>query len=669
MFKKLNFRNAEREAFKRGRALYNQKKYSEAAVQLQQAADGRERTLGRDHEDTLDSTYWLGLALYNQKKYSDAAVQLQQAADGLERILGRDYKNTLDSTYWLGLALYNQKKYSDAAMQLQQAADGRERTLGRDHNDTLRSKYWLGRAFYNQKKYSEAEMQLQQAADGQERTLGKDHEDTLFTLGLLHKLKLESNAPLSLPSNNATWQTSAGRLESFFSEERDKRDPYTDSEINEISSLLNLSSSQWGKVPRTYIVLRTIGHLNLLQDVIDLGFSDFWFPVTERSLPGCFSPSIRAAFVNAQQIVLTKSIDLEKGANGQHCYFKQGETLPFEPKGILGTGGFGQVDKVLSRISFKEYARKRVPRSEAFRGRKKEEMKQFIAEIQLLKRLKHHHVVEFVGSYTDTRYIGLIMSPVAEMDLSTYLKRCTASNHPELRTFFGCLATALEFLHEQKVRHKDIKPGNILVNCGNILFADFGLSLDFTDASGSTTTGMTWKTPRYCAPEVAEYEPRNTSSDIWSLGVVFMEMAAALKGKTIQDIDEFFWQHGSQQTYIRTNMAALPKFVAMLEGAGQPSDNVVFSWTQQMLFAEHKLVVIGERSVGKTALIRQVRSAGVRSYSSWSNGLPSWSMAQTPSRTILLRRIDMKSYSHAGPRRMLWKSWTQGPRIRAEMRR
>lgn len=324
--------------------------------------------------------------------------------------------------------------------------------------------------------------------------------------------------------------------------------------------------------------------------MIDLGFSDFWFPVTERSLPRCLSPSVRAAFVNAQQLVLTKSMDLEKGGNGKHCHFKKGEPLPFEPKEILGNGGFGQVDKVLSTISLKEYARKRVSRSEAFRGPGKEHMRQFIAEIQLLKRLKHHHVVKFVGSYTDTRYIGLIMSPVAEMDLNVYLKRCTTPNQPELRTFFGCLATALEFLHENKIRHKDIKPGNILVDRGNVLFADFGLSLDFRDASGSTTTSMTnGITPRYCAPEVAQFEPRNTKSDLWSLGVVFMEMAVVLKGMTVQDMDEFFRQHGSQQTYIRTNMAALSQFVSVVKGIGQPSDNAVFSWIQQMLLAEQQL--------------------------------------------------------------------------------
>jgi serine/threonine protein kinase len=206
---------------------------------------------------------------------------------------------------------------------------------------------------------------------------------------------------------------------------------------------------------------------------------DYWFPVLEKSLPEILPPRIRAAFLAAQSLVMTQSMDLEKGDQGHHCYFRKGETPPFEMKGVLGRGGSGQVDRVLNLISFKEYARKRVLRSTAFRGRRKEDIKQFIAEIEVLKRLKHRHVVEIVGSYTDAKYISLIMTPVADGDLASYLSSATPSTYPELRTFFGCLATALEFLHEHNVRHKDIKPRNILVSNGKVLFADFGLSFDY----------------------------------------------------------------------------------------------------------------------------------------------------------------------------------------------
>jgi serine/threonine protein kinase len=280
-------------------------------------------------------------------------------------------------------------------------------------------------------------------------------------------------------------------------------------------------------------------------------------------------------------------MDLERGKHGQHCFFMQNDPLPFKRKEILGSGRFGEVDKVYSLISFKEYARKQMLWSSMFRSQETEKMKQFITEIEILKRLRHRHIVKLVGSYTDLKYIGLIMSPIAEIDLTTYLQHAGTSKYGKLRTFFGCLAKALEFLHQQNICHKDIKPGNILVHQGNILLADFGLSFDFTDATGSTTVGIVnGRTSKYCAPEVASSERQNPSSDVWSLGVVFLEMITILKGKSSKYIDVFFKVYGSREAYIHTNLVAFVKLVEELQGMGNLHDNIVLTWIQPMLEQE-----------------------------------------------------------------------------------
>ncbi|KAF2809762.1 kinase-like protein, partial [Mytilinidion resinicola] len=207
-------------------------------------------------------------------------------------------------------------------------------------------------------------------------------------------------------------------------------------------------------------------------------------------------------FVKAQSLVLTKSIDLEKGEHGRHGHFSKDEPLPFEIKGKLGSGGFSQVDRILNPV-----------------------------------------------------FLGLIMSPVADTDLAKYLKGIASSTSAgllpveditNLRSYFGCLANALQYLHEQSIRHKDIKPQNILIESGNVLFTDFGLSRNFQDTTGSTTSGMTYMTPRYSAPEVAAYDARNTSADIWSLGCVFLEMTLTLKGLNLCYMDEFFERTGTR---------------------------------------------------------------------------------------------------------------------------
>ena len=336
-------------------------------------------------------------------------------------------------------------------------------------------------------------------------------------------------------------------------------------------------------------MLRTLNCQHQLNHFIDAGFTDHWFPVTDAVLPDCLAPSQRIQFVAQQSLVITKSLDLQKGAEGEHAHFRKEDPLPFEFKGLLGTGGFGQVDKIIT-INSEQYACKRVLRARAFGGRGMGRVRQVIDEIQILKRIKHEHIVKFVGSYTDSRYIGLIMSPVADMDLSVYLTIIDEKNRAELRSFFGCLARALEFLHTEQVRHKDIKPSNILVKGGRVLFTDFGLAFDFRDSDHSTTTGpLNGLTRRYCAPEVAGEGARNSASDIWSLGVVFLEMVMVLMEKPATYLDNFFQSHGNHELYVRTNPQAFKDLAAEMAGPSDHSDTRVFDWLRLIFQEQHRL--------------------------------------------------------------------------------
>ncbi|KAF2130671.1 hypothetical protein P153DRAFT_338722 [Dothidotthia symphoricarpi CBS 119687] len=377
-------------------------------------------------------------------------------------------------------------------------------------------------------------------------------------------------------------QIFARRLDGFFPEGQNLSEQYTTSEINEISNLLQYKDPRLCDVPRTYVVLRIIGRLDLLDELIHGHFSDFLFPVTEQKIPMTVPPSIRPAFMKAQDLILSNPIDLEKDGKRQHWYFHQGDPLPFEPRELLG--GSTNVDKVLSFASSQEYARKRYRR---VTRRGKEAIEQCINEIKILRRLRHLHIVELVGSYTDDSSIGLILSPVAEMELREYLTIATVSSFPELRTFFGCLATALEFMHKQRIMHGDIKPHNILVNRGNVLFIDFNNSMDITDEVD--TTMVRGFTARYSAPEVIDREFQDVTSDVWSLGVVFLEMIVVLKGKTVEHMYESFSQDISHGSSVRENMAVLPDFMAKLGGIEKLSDNAAFDWVQPMLSEDRSL--------------------------------------------------------------------------------
>ena len=133
-----------------------------------------------------------------------------------------------------------------------------------------------------------------------------------------------------------------------------------------------------------------------------------------------------------------------------------------------------------------------------------------------------------------------------------------------------------------RIRHRDIKPENILVKNDRVYLTDFGIALDWESLGRSTTTEDAGKTWIYCAPEVAHYERRNLSSDIWSLGCVFLEMTTVLKGRSITEIQEYFTKlHGSYRFYkCKTGIVGWAK---ILRASDLQSDNLPLKWISCML--------------------------------------------------------------------------------------
>jgi predicted Ser/Thr protein kinase len=188
---------------------------------------------------------------------------------------------------------------------------------------------------------------------------------------------------------------------------------------------------------------------------------------------------------------------------------------------VLGKGGFGVVylahDEQLQRlVAVKVPHRRLVSRSEAAEA--------YLTEARIVAKLDHPHLVPVydVGSTEDCPFF--VVSKFIEGSTLTRKIREDRPSFGEAAELLATVAEALHYAHRKGVVHRDIKPGNILLDAaGHPHVADFGLALKEENVgTGPTFAG----TPAYASPEQAREEGHRVDgrSDIFSLGVVFYEL-------------------------------------------------------------------------------------------------------------------------------------------------
>jgi len=186
----------------------------------------------------------------------------------------------------------------------------------------------------------------------------------------------------------------------------------------------------------------------------------------------------------------------------------------------------------------------------------------FEAEMAILKKMTHPHVVHLIDVVKTSSDFNLIMEYCAMGDLSNFIRkkhhlirhsadiaelyRQYPSNHSGLhphlvRHFLAQLACSLAFLREHNIVHRDVKPQNLLLKPGAgspeeahrlgyagswdlpvVKIADFGFARFLPSTSMAETL---CGSPLYMAPEILNYEKYNAKADLWSVGAVTYEMA------------------------------------------------------------------------------------------------------------------------------------------------
>lgn len=283
----------------------------------------------------------------------------------------------------------------------------------------------------------------------------------------------------------------------------------------------------------------------------------------------------------------------------QHVEIERIDQLPiFLKRSFLSRGGFGTVEEV--EFAGFILALKRTPIRR--RGRSNVDM----SEIKTLARLTERratHVVSLVGSYLIARRpmheLGLLIWPVAPCDLAMFLKSLSncifASQHtsidlvdkedvledtrvllsvtglerkfgsiPELlfgshdliqechlylQRSLGCLTKGMANIHAENIRYGSVKPHNILLCTDGPYFCDFGHAENKMHTSADNLANENTYTPRWAPPEALHHLPRGRSEDVFSLGLIFLEIGQYLIKQRYYKVNSAFSSGNDQRPF------------------------------------------------------------------------------------------------------------------------
>jgi len=153
-------------------------------------------------------------------------------------------------------------------------------------------------------------------------------------------------------------------------------------------------------------------------------------------------------------------------------------------------------------------------------------MKLLITEIAIMKSSSHPNIVEYMDAYLMGDQLWVVMEFMGGGCLTEVLEQFEHVKLAEAQIAFICreVLLGLAYIHSLHRIHRDIKSDNILLGSdGLVKLADFGYAAQLTQQKQKRHTIV--GTPYWMAPELIRGQSYDTKVDIWSLGIMVMEMA------------------------------------------------------------------------------------------------------------------------------------------------
>ncbi|XP_062819527.1 serine/threonine-protein kinase ULK3 [Anolis carolinensis] len=186
----------------------------------------------------------------------------------------------------------------------------------------------------------------------------------------------------------------------------------------------------------------------------------------------------------------------------------------------LGSGTYATVFKAYRKRNTREVVAIKCVNKKSLN---KASVENLLTEIEILKTIRHPHIVELKDFQWDKEYIYLIMEFCAGGDLSRFIHSRRILPEKVARLFLQQLACALKFLHDKNISHLDLKPQNILLSTldkPHLKLADFGFAQHM---SPRDEKHVLRGSPLYMAPEMVCSRQYDARVDLWSVGVILYE--------------------------------------------------------------------------------------------------------------------------------------------------
>ncbi|KAF5482134.1 hypothetical protein F2P56_002725 [Juglans regia] len=213
-------------------------------------------------------------------------------------------------------------------------------------------------------------------------------------------------------------------------------------------------------------------------------------------------------------------------------------TNNFSDENKLGEGGFGPVYK--GTLLGNEIAVKRLSRQSS------QGLEEFKNEVQLISKLQHRNLVRLFGCCIQREEKILIYEYMANKSLDSFLFDPTKKMLLDWKHRFSIIegiAQGLLYLHKYsrcRIIHRDLKTSNILLDVDmNPKISDFGMARIFGDDEARAKTTRVVGTFGYMSPEYAVHGHFSIKSDVFSFGVIMLEILSGRKIVTFRHSDRF----------------------------------------------------------------------------------------------------------------------------------